>query len=80
MAFAPLAHQMLPASLQNAATVHNRLVDAFIQMTRAELARQRDDYARDSLNELLDLLKNQLALAPDLLEPSLVRMVPVNQP
>ncbi|MBB6250200.1 hypothetical protein [Nitrospirillum iridis] len=60
MASVPLAPQSLPAPLLQAAAVHNRLVAAFIQLTRAELARQRDDYARDSLNELLDVLKAQL--------------------
>ncbi|MEA1650902.1 hypothetical protein UAJ10_18000 [Nitrospirillum sp. BR 11164] len=60
MASVPLAPQPLPAALLRAAAVHHRLVDAFIQLTRTELARQRDDYARDSLNELLDVLKAQL--------------------
>ncbi|WP_044563926.1 hypothetical protein [Azospirillum sp. B4] len=61
MASVPLAPQPLPAPLLQAAAIHHRLVDAFIQLTRSELARQRDDYARDSLNELLDMLKGQLA-------------------
>ncbi|EGY01489.1 hypothetical protein AZA_52267 [Nitrospirillum viridazoti Y2] len=71
MASVPLAPQPLPAALLRAAVIHHRLVDAFIQLTRTELARQRDDYARDSLNELLDVLKAQLAVyGPDAVVPS----------
>ncbi|TWB44515.1 hypothetical protein [Nitrospirillum pindoramense] len=59
MASVPLAPSPLPAPLERAAAVHHRLVEAFIRLTQDELARQPDEYARDSLNELLDVLKGQ---------------------
>ncbi|MEA1676262.1 hypothetical protein [Nitrospirillum sp. BR 11163] len=81
MASVPLAPQPLPTPLLRAAAVHHRLVDAFIQLTRTELARQRDDYARESLNELLDVLTGQLAAyGPNAAITPLVGMEAANQP
>lgn len=47
----------LSASLRNASRVHARLLDSFIELTRAELDKQSCAFAQESLRELLEALR-----------------------
>lgn len=45
--------------VQHAAFVHARLLDGFIQATELEMAQQEEGFLRESLRELLEVLRNE---------------------
>lgn len=45
---------MLSSDLRSSCRVHARLLDAFIDVTRAELDRQTCSFVQESLREMLD--------------------------
>ncbi|MDR3515646.1 MAG: hypothetical protein P4M00_07515 [Azospirillaceae bacterium] len=51
-----MATSFAPAELRESCRSHARLLDSFIEMTRAELERQSSAFARESLSDMLDAL------------------------
>lgn len=45
--------------VQHAAFVHARLLDGFIQATELEMAQQDDGFLKESLRELLEVLRKE---------------------
>ena len=48
---------VIAPELRSASRVHARLLDSFIELTRAELERQTCAFAQESLRETLELMR-----------------------
>jgi hypothetical protein len=48
---------VIASELRSACRVHARLLDSFIELTRAELDRQTCGFAQESLRETLELMR-----------------------
>jgi light-regulated signal transduction histidine kinase (bacteriophytochrome) len=53
-----MSPSLIPAELRNACRTHARLLDGFIELTRAELDKQSCSFAQESLREMLEALRS----------------------
>jgi hypothetical protein len=50
--------QPVSTEIRTACRAHARLLDAFIEMTRAEMDRHHSSFAEESLREMLEIMRN----------------------